>query len=124
MATSIKKQRTKAFVSQSGRCFYCGFQMCVSDNIAGFATKYSISLRLAAHFQCTGEHLQARQDGGSDAFENIVAACRFCNRTRHLRKNALDPEAFKQHVHTRLRLGAWHPPTARDAMGYSKFDTV
>jgi 5-methylcytosine-specific restriction endonuclease McrA len=55
-----------------------------------FAEKYGISELAATRFQCTAEHLKARSDGGSNDTNNIVAACYFCNHTRHTRKNPME----------------------------------
>ncbi|WP_373290899.1 hypothetical protein [Marinobacterium nitratireducens] len=51
----------------------------------------------------------ARQDGGSNAGTNIVAACRFCNGQRHARRSAPEPGAYRALVSNRLRQGKWHP---------------
>jgi 5-methylcytosine-specific restriction endonuclease McrA len=53
--------------------------------------------------------LVARQDGGKDTAENIVAACWFCNSRRHRRTSAMAPEAFKKLVSKRKKLHKWHP---------------
>ncbi|WP_370315223.1 HNH endonuclease signature motif containing protein [Roseivivax marinus] len=57
--------------------------------------------------RCTAEHLQARSDGGKDTFDNIVAACWFCNTRRHNQKVPLEPEAYRQHVRRRMSAGRW-----------------
>jgi hypothetical protein len=44
---------------------------------AAFAALRGISAGLAKRLQCTGEHLDARQNGGDCSEGNIVAACRF-----------------------------------------------
>lgn len=48
-----------------------------------FARHHGISSATAKRFQCTAEHLVARQDGGKDTAANIVAACAYCNHGRH-----------------------------------------
>jgi hypothetical protein len=52
----------------------------------------------------------ARQDGGSSARMNIVAACRYCNQLRHKRKTPPPPDRYAQLVRKRMRLGRWHGP--------------
>jgi len=59
--------------------------------------------------RCTAEHLCARQDGGADTRENIVAACLRCNRQRHQGwKRAPAPETYLQHVRRLLSRKVWH----------------
>ena len=82
MPSKYSKQRLAAFKKQGGRCFYCGSPMWTEDRNK-FARKHNITLKYAARFQCTAEHLLARCDGGEDKTNNIVAACRICNSTRH-----------------------------------------
>lgn len=104
----IKTHREKAFVEQSGRCFYCSAEMWL-DRPERFASKHGLSERQARRFQCTAEHLVARCDGGPDSQNNIVAACAFCNSTRHKFRCAPEPTAYVKHVQMRLRTGRWHP---------------
>lgn len=108
MPKSLSVQRLAAFNRQAGRCYYCKAVMWL-DQPHKFAAKHSISLKEASRFQCTGEHLIARQDGGKNSHENIVAACRFCNQRRHKRKSALSANAFKVHVSRRTTRHKWHP---------------
>ncbi|MBW8328692.1 MAG: HNH endonuclease [Thiobacillus sp.] len=79
-----------------------------TNNPHEFANAYGITLKQARRFQCTGEHLVARQEGGSSAQSNIVAACRFCNETRHRRKTPLPPDRYMRLVHERIKSGRWH----------------
>jgi 5-methylcytosine-specific restriction endonuclease McrA len=76
---------------------------------AEFAARHRIPETLAVRLRCTGEHLVAWQDGGGSSQSNIVAACSFCNRTRHRRSSAPSPDAYRQDVQRRLRRGKWHP---------------
>lgn len=104
----LAKLRQQAFVRQDGRCFYCSCPMC-----EGEADKFTKQLRvpagLAKRLQCTAEHLQAVKDGGKNVAANIVAACRFCNSTRHRLKHPPEPTNYKRHVAARIRKGKWHP---------------
>lgn len=108
MPSKFSKQRLAAFDKQSGRCYYCGSLMWLSNG-KRFATENKISESEATRFQCTAEHLQARCDGGQNSFKNIVAACRFCNTTRHKCKTPPNPEKYKSHIKRRLKKGKWHP---------------
>lgn len=105
---SVIKHRSAAFDRQSGRCYYCGIQMW-SDTPEAFARIYGLSLRQTRHFQCTAEHLVAKQDGGRDTRFNIAAACLLCNQRRHKLKNAPKPKEYKALVQKRLSKGSWHP---------------
>lgn len=109
MPSPLVRPRAHAFSHQSGRCFYCGMPMW-DGNPLEFANEHGITLGQAKRLQCTGEHLVARQDGGSTARSNIVAACRFCNEVRHRRKTPLPPERYMLLVRKRMKLGRWHGP--------------
>jgi 5-methylcytosine-specific restriction endonuclease McrA len=108
MPSSLKSLRSKAYSQQDGRCHYCGFLMWQSDP-AEFAHTHALTLSQAHRFQCTAEHVVARQDGGLNAASNIVAACLFCNHTRHARKKPLPASAYKTFVTSRLQQSKWHP---------------
>jgi 5-methylcytosine-specific restriction endonuclease McrA len=107
MSKSLAHSRAKAYARQSGRCFYCGLPMWTED-AREFASTYGITPAQAGRLQCTAEHLEARQDGGSDSASNIVAACWHCNQGRHRPKEALPPDRFKQLVRKRMNQGRWH----------------
>ncbi len=107
MPKSLVRPRTIAYARQSGRCFYCGLPMWL-DNPLEFASKHGITLGQAKRFQCTGEHLEARQDGGTASQSNIIAACRFCNQHRHRRKRPPPSNVYKQLVRKRMSQGRWH----------------
>lgn len=108
MASSTQKLRRRALISQNGRCYYCRCAMWQGE-AQRFAKTRGITERQAALLQCTAEHLVARQDNGRDRADNIVAACRFCNQSRHARKEPPSPEAFRQLVQRRLQRGKWFP---------------
>lgn len=98
--------RNKAYVRQSGRCFYCGCHMWLGDH-STFTKIHSITSRQAKSFQCTAEHLIAKQDGGRNIKSNIVAACLKCNLHRHKAKNPMAPTEFKLHVTKLIEKGHW-----------------
>lgn len=78
------------------------------NDLQSFISQYKINPSKASLLKSTAEHLNARKDGGKDAKFNIVAACKYCNNTRHKSKKALSPTAYKQHVHKRLINNKWH----------------
>ena len=108
MANQLKNSRLSAFKRQKGRCYYCGFLMWRS-NQEQFAKQHGLTAAQARHFQCTAEHLVSRQDGGSNAQYNIVAACITCNQRRHKRNNPPCPETYLALVSGRVREGKWFP---------------
>jgi 5-methylcytosine-specific restriction endonuclease McrA len=109
MPKSLARSRETAFARQRGRCFYCNLPMWSRDP-GEYALKYNLTSRQANRLQCTGEHLVARQDGGSNSPFNIVAACRFCNANRHRRAAPPSPDVYKQLIGRRLSQGRWHDP--------------
>lgn len=110
--TNIKEQRVSSFKKQNGVCYYCGSPMW-NKNLEEFAKHNEISVKSAKKFQCTAEHLTAQCDCGSNAYKNIVAACKFCNQTRHKKKKALSPPKYKKYVKRRLSKGKWHSSESR-----------
>ena len=106
MSRSLANQRRLAAQRQAYKCFYCGLPMWEAAPSA-FAAKFNLSLAQAALLQCTAEHLHPRSNGGSDAISNIVAACHFCNRTRHTAAKPLSPSKYETHVKTRMAKGGW-----------------
>lgn len=107
MPTKLVTLRKSAFKAQSGRCFYCHVLMWENDP-GSFALVHKFTLKQARWFKCTAEHLVAKQDGGLDTAENIVAACRWCNSRRHKRKTVPASKAYLQMVQHRMRRGGWH----------------
>jgi 5-methylcytosine-specific restriction endonuclease McrA len=108
----LKKLRKTAFTKQNGKCCYCGFRMW-QDSAESFAKQHGITVEQARVFQCTAEHLTARQDGGKDKEPNIAAACWFCNQDRHHRAKPMQPDIYKHFVRTRVRNDNWHPVPRR-----------
>lgn len=103
----LKNARLSKFYAQDGQCYYCHQPMWTKSSTE-FCRKYRMSEKQAVRFQCTAEHLLARCDGGSDIPSNIVAACKYCNRTRHVAKIALSAATYKDKVRRRLLSGRWH----------------
>ncbi|KAB7774624.1 hypothetical protein CEK65_18250 [Xanthomonas sp. LMG 12459] len=99
----LKTLRVYAFHAQAGRCFYCGLPMWLSS-----PDELGLRPRSSRAYQCTAEHLQARQDGGKDVADNVVAAHARCNQGRHKRSGMpLNPDAFRALVQRRLAAGRW-----------------
>lgn len=107
MPKTLVLSRTKAFNQQNGRCIYCELPMWI-ERPDLFAKKYKISLKQTRFFQCTAEHLDAKKDGGSDAENNIVAACHYCNQKRHKCKSPKQPDRYKDYVMRRRVKGKWN----------------
>lgn len=106
MPSKLVCHRKSAYLSQSGRCYYCNLPMWESD-VESFTQAYKVSLRQAKLLKCTAEHLDARMDGGKDNANNIVAACHWCNQKRHQRKLAPGPNEYRNMVRQKLRNGRW-----------------
>lgn len=117
--SKLQKLRERAFARQGGACFYCGCQMWLAGPSTESQSRKKASRRLLA---CTAEHLQARRSGGRDFDGNIVAACLFCNQTRHKSKNPLEPLAYKARVQQRLARGKWHGLNHLDALGLRRLE--
>lgn len=100
--------RRKAGKNQGWQCYYCQQPMW-ETNPKIFSARYRVSRRAALLFRCTAEHLVARCDGGRDTEENIVAACHYCNRTRHRKKGPKDAVSYGKFVRSRMKQGRWHP---------------
>ncbi len=119
MANGIKRIRAAKMAAQDGRCWYCDRPMW-SESPDMFRATFRLSARAAHLFRCTAEHLKPRSAAGDDSAANLVAACWFCNVTRHRRKRPLDPEAYRSMVRRRLAAGRWSQlPPARQSLGLS-----
>lgn len=107
---AIQRLRRAAFQRQGSKCFYCQLPMW-DDAAEEFCRRFRMSARHARSLQCTAEHLRARQDGGEDTHDNIVAACAWCNKRRHQGRHdkAPDPLIYKCRVAARIARGKWHP---------------
>lgn len=115
---TLIKSRSTAFERQGGRCYYCEFPMW-RGSVEYFARLHGITLGQARQFQCTAEHLLARQDGGGNGRSNIVAACWVCNQRRHKHKHPLSPEIYRELVQQRLDQGRWHMPRSLRSGAYA-----
>lgn len=96
MSRQLSRSRQRAFTRQSGRCYYCDLPMWAAP---------PAGLKL---LKCTAEHLLARCEGGRDDLGNIVAACLYCNRTRHRMENPPSPSEYRLEVQRRMAQGHWH----------------
>ncbi|WP_421997066.1 HNH endonuclease [Roseovarius confluentis] len=112
MGSKLKRINQSKFHSQRGRCFYCQQPMWI-DSPTEFCRNHGMTMRHAAKFQSTAEHLVARCDGGKDNPSNIVAACMYCNRTRHRTKEPQQSATYLEKVRARLSMGRWHGFVAR-----------
>jgi hypothetical protein len=112
----LKRHRSEAARQQDFRCWYCTFPIWNADPDK-FARRYRLPAGLVSRFRCTAEHLWARSMGGSNAASNIVAACAFCNHTRHKRKCPSTSEQHRITVAKRISQGRWHPLQAHKVLG-------
>jgi 5-methylcytosine-specific restriction endonuclease McrA len=103
----LARLRKQAFIKQNGACFYCNQPMWLVDPCE-LTSRYKITPARASKLRCTGEHLVAHSDGGRADARNIVAACQFCNRQRHLSKEPKSPAEYRKYVRRRLDESRWH----------------
>lgn len=108
MPKSLVSLRKTAFLRQGGTCFYCGLPVWETEPEL-FRRRFGLSKGQVTPLRATAEHLIARQDGGRDTPENVVAACIHCNRTRHRCKRPMSPLALRERVQTRMASRRWHP---------------
>lgn len=106
MSQIIAKLRITAAQQQNFRCFYCNLPMWEGDP-RYFISTYQLSPRKARLLRCTAEHLHPKSEGGKNTPDNIVAACTFCNHSRHKSPNPMDPARYKKHVLKRMQRGKW-----------------
>lgn len=103
---ALKNLRRKKMLAQGGRCFYCDLPMW-DEALNPSLPLACRSAELPKILRCTAEHLHPRSGGGANTADNIVAACFFCNNSRHRRKRPLSPEAHRAHVQQRMAAGRW-----------------
>lgn len=104
---SPRKARQAAYIQQDSRCYYCNQPMWLG-NPDDFTRRFNLKESQCRKLQCTAEHLHAWKDGGGNGRQNIVAACLYCNQSRHKRRKEMAPQAFKAHVQMRLSARRWH----------------
>jgi 5-methylcytosine-specific restriction endonuclease McrA len=109
----ISKIRDMQIRRQNEICYYCSQPIWRRD-VSDFAASHGMTRKSAALLQATAEHLVPRSEGGPDTLHNIVAACWFCNVTRHRAKRPLSPEEYGKKVRVRLAKGKWHGFAARN----------
>ena len=109
----LRQVRQQAFERQNRCCYYCKFPIWEEDS-KHFALTYAIAPRFTKYLKCTAEHLTARQDKGLDTAANVVAACAWCNKMRHFRREfkAPDPSTYGLQVSRLISMGRWHPLAA------------
>ncbi|WP_418953427.1 HNH endonuclease [Zeimonas sediminis] len=104
--TNLQSLRQQAARRQSLRCYYCECPMWERDATT-LSASFGLSKAQANLLRCTAEHLRPKSEGGPANRTNIVAACLFCNRTRHKAKNPRCPESYKKYVRKRMQRGRW-----------------
>lgn len=108
MSKTLYRSREQAYQAQAGKCYYCRCAMWLRSRDE-LTKRYGITARQARNLQCTAEHLVARSEGGNDLPQNIVAACRHCNLTRHKLKNPPSSDDYLRKVRSRVEQGGWYP---------------
>jgi hypothetical protein len=103
---ALKNIRRTKMLAQAGRCYYCGLPMW-DDTLNECPPAACRRGRQLKPLRCTAEHLLPRSEGGADTAENIVAACLYCNQTRHRAKRPRSPEHYRAHVRRRMAAGRW-----------------
>lgn len=103
---AIKNIRKKKMIAQEGKCYYCNLPMWDNVSVTAQSLQCGAKAPLKA-LRCTAEHLQPRSEGGMNTVENIVAACLYCNSSRHRRKLPLSPTMHRRHVQKRMAEGRW-----------------
>lgn len=106
MPNRIGVHRHVATVQQSFRCYYCRSPIWERDP-SNFVAEHRISRKQAALVRSTAEHLKPLSEGGPNSRTNIVAACLYCNTTRHKARRPLAPDAYRARVQRRVALGRW-----------------
>jgi hypothetical protein len=109
------RSRQIAFILQQAHCFYCLTPIWLQHPREAFGCN-NVSPKVARYLQCTAEHLKPVSEGGTGRSDNIVAACYFCNSTRHKAKRILSPERYAQHVRKRITQGRWHVISVKRAL--------
>ncbi|MUV14365.1 HNH endonuclease [Noviluteimonas gilva] len=107
MSKSIQNNRLRAFNAQKGRCHYCACPIWLDDERAFALAWPQLTRKQRSQCRATAEHMQAKQDGGTNRRDNIVAACCYCNRSRHRRRRPLDDIHYRAFVRSRVARGKW-----------------
>lgn len=108
MPSQLEKSRLTAFRRQGGLCFYCNHPVWLDDPDT-FRAQFPMSAPQHALRRCTAEHLIAKQDGGGNEPENVVAACWLCNARRHRCRRVRAPGSHRKYVQSRVLAGTWLP---------------
>ena len=106
MVSRLVRHREAKMRAQGGLCHYCGQAMWSGDP-GSFRAAFGVSAKGAHLHRCTAEHLTPRSAGGSDRKDNLVAACWFCNVSRHRSRRPLDPADYKAMVRKKVEEGRW-----------------
>jgi len=113
--------RDRKAARQGWTCYYCRQPIWGTDPIS-FAAHHGLTLRQALLLQSTAEHLLPRCEGGRDRYDNMVAACLYCNRVRHKAATILSPDAYAAKVRRQLQRGGWHGIRIVDPADHNMLD--
>ncbi len=118
---TIQKRRQKAFVAQSGLCYYCMAPMWLgAESRSVFARQFAVSNIIAGALECTAAHLEPRAVGGANSDTNIVAACKYCNQKRGGMCPVPSPKLFRITVAQKVMEGRWHGASHLSLMRHSR----
>ena len=82
--------RLSVYEASNWRCCYCGVKLLSTTPLARethsyYANQEGLSLRNGRSMRmriATIEHIVRRTDGGNNSYENLAAACAWCNHSR------------------------------------------
>jgi len=86
-----------------------------------FQAQYDITAEHVCRLKCTAEHLVARCDRGTNAPNNIAAACWWCNQRRHRLPKPPDPKTYRRYVRRHVVTGRWHPTELMEKLDAFRF---
>lgn len=104
---TLRNIRELKAAQQGGRCYYCGHPTWAAGP-QRFARKHGLTARQVLWFTQTAEHRIALCEGGTNAADNVVMACYYCNSRRHRCRKPLSPSEYRERVQKRLDQGRWH----------------
>lgn len=118
MSLRYRQMTIRLANEQGGRCAYCGFVMMLPSYrqatvTAAMPMSVTGARRARRERMATRDHIIPQCDGGSDRWDNLVAACQWCNRYR---ANQPAEVAFER-IQKRIRKGS-HPHQQFERTGW------
>lgn len=75
---------------------------------ANFQCEYCQTAEILSGMKCEVDHITPKSRGGSDALDNLCAACAFCNSRKHGKVDDIDPEIQQRTSLFDPRNQRWH----------------